>query len=181
VARFGQDLPSEKLPDRGAQLVLSIQHSTVALSMQHRGFKFGAIAAGIPACVLLVLPWVVYFVGLANIVGLPAPPTVAQGQAIPLPQLWEKLKDRGPVEVERQSPYGYVGMMLGTRDEYAGERLVWFVARDYNATHLQSQKMGWWHLSGAAMSIWLTRNWTTEQLAIRAHELLAAHEAHSGG
>jgi hypothetical protein len=29
--------------------------------------------------------------------------------------------------------------------------------------HQRYSGTGWWHLSGAVLTIWLTRNWTTEQ------------------
>ena len=29
----------------------------------------------------------------------------------------------------------------------------------------------WWHLSGAALTVWLTRNWSTEQLVAKAREI----------
>jgi hypothetical protein len=28
--------------------------------------------------------------------------------------------------------------------------------------------MIWWHLSGAALTIWVTRNWTTDQIVTAA-------------
>jgi hypothetical protein len=31
--------------------------------------------------------------------------------------------------------------------------------------------MGMWHLSGAALTIWLTRNWTLTELIAKAAEL----------
>ena len=52
--------------------------------------------------------------------------------------------------------------MLGL---YASSSLLF--ARNY-ATHLLNHQrhkgMSWWHLSGAALAIWLSRNWTDEEI-----------------
>jgi hypothetical protein len=58
----------------------------------------------------------------------------------------------------------------------------WIVARSYNYSHLQHNQALWWHLSGAALTIWITRNWTSDQILSRAAELVKQHEMlHSGG
>ena len=51
--------------------------------------------------------------------------------------------------------------------------MAWSVARSYNATHLDDRRMLWWHASGAALTIWLTRNWTQEQILAAAARLEA--------
>jgi hypothetical protein len=43
-----------------------------------------------------------------------------------------------------------------------GSSAVWLIARDYNYKHLKSRKMSYWRLSGAALTIWVSRNWTTD-------------------
>ena len=35
---------------------------------------------------------------------------------------------------------------------------------DFNAEHLKFKRTSWWHFSGAALTIWVTRNWTTDPL-----------------
>jgi hypothetical protein len=47
------------------------------------------------------------------------------------------------------------------------------VARQYNATHIQSRRPLLWHLSGAALTIWLTHNWSNEQILCEASFLSA--------
>src|SRR5262245_56604440 len=42
-----------------------------------------------------------------------------------------------------------------------------FSRESYNMHRLQ-HRSGWWHPSGAALIIWLTRNWTVDELTPRA-------------
>jgi hypothetical protein len=45
----------------------------------------------------------------------------------------------------------------------------WWVARSYNTKHLEDRR--WWYPSGAALAIWLTRNWTADELIAKGIEL----------
>lgn len=44
----------------------------------------------------------------------------------------------------------------------------WQVASAHLLIHRRSTGMSWWHLSGAALTIWVTRNWSTEQILSQA-------------
>jgi hypothetical protein len=46
--------------------------------------------------------------------------------------------------------------------------LAWVIARNYNGSHLKNRRMIFWHLSGAALTIWVSRNWTAEQIVAAA-------------
>jgi hypothetical protein len=50
----------------------------------------------------------------------------------------------------------------------SGSHAVWLIARDYNSKHLKNRKMSFLHLSGAALTIWVSRNWTTDQIVTAA-------------
>lgn len=52
-----------------------------------------------------------------------------------------------------------------------GQLVTWWVAREYLVSHKQYQGMGWWHLSGAALAIWLSRNWTSDEILSAAAQL----------
>jgi hypothetical protein len=56
-----------------------------------------------------------------------------------------------------------------------GADAAWLVARNFNASHLARQGSAWWHLSGAALTIWLTRHWTPDQV-LQATATLARRE-----
>jgi hypothetical protein len=47
-----------------------------------------------------------------------------------------------------------------------------FVALHYNARHLKNRRSTWWHLSGAALTIWIARHWTSDQVLSAAAVLV---------
>lgn len=121
---------------------------------------------------LLALPLVVYAWGLSGIDGRPQKPE----QLAPLAQqnaVWKQLRGSGTPLVSRDDPYSYVGSLFFSQPEHtsASRRVCWWVARDYLLTHRRHEGMGWWHLSGAALAIWLSRNWTSEEILSRAAQL----------
>jgi hypothetical protein len=122
--------------------------------------------------VILVTPWLLYAIGLRNVDGRPPLPltslTTDEAKSI-----WDKFGETGPVCVKRIGPWDFVLRFLVADPEKGspGDRVAWFVARDWNAAHLLNRRMISWHLSGAAMVIWLTRNWTTDQILGKAKEL----------
>jgi hypothetical protein len=119
-----------------------------------------------------------YELGMSNIDGRPVPPvkaaTSAQAESV-----WLTLKETGPIRVERLNPYGYALDVLTDQPVLPGTRVAWLVARNHNANKLTNSRMLWWHMSGGALTIWLTRNWTADQLLAKAHELLSAQHAAS--
>jgi hypothetical protein len=127
----------------------------------------------------LLLPWGLYEVGLTNINGRPVaqtePPISTQDDEL----LRRELRARHGISVVPLSPVGYfVGLLMANPKESAeesGADAAWLVARDYNASHLKSRRSIWWHLSGAALTIWITRNWTSDQVLSRAGEIAKQH------
>jgi hypothetical protein len=94
------------------------------------------------------------------------------GRPVPLPNTasaaqradaWSKFRGTGSPSIPKLTPYTYF-----TEDNEAGVRVAWFVARKYLAEHRQTQGMLWWHLSGAALTIWLTRNLSADELLTMA-------------
>jgi len=112
-------------------------------------------------------PWAIYWYGLRQIDGRPT--AAAQiATAEQSDRLFRKLKITQPVNLDILSPYTY--LLQGARPTPSG-RLAWTIARSYNLDHLGDQKVRMWHLSGAALTIWLTRNWTLDELIATAAEL----------
>lgn len=118
-------------------------------------------------CVAAAGPWLLYWYGLRQIDGRPtkAAHTATAGQS---DRLFRKLKIAQPVRLGTLSPHTYV--LQGAYPTPSG-RLAWTIARSYNLNHLGDQKIRMWHLSGAALTIWLTRNWTLTELIAKAVEL----------
>jgi hypothetical protein len=127
----------------------------------------------------LLAPWGLYELGLSNIEGRPdAPP----GQPISSEDdtlLRRALRAQHGISVVPLSPGGYfVSLFMANSKgsaEDSGADAAWLVARNYNASHLKNSQSLWWHLSGAALTIWVTRNWTPNQVLSRGAEIVRQH------
>jgi hypothetical protein len=127
----------------------------------------------------LLLPWGLYELGLTNINGRPVaqtePPISTQDDEL----LRRELRARHGISVVPLSPAGYfVSLFMANPKESAeesGADAAWLVARDYNASHLKNRRTIWGRLSGAALTIWITRNWTSDQVLSRAAEVARQH------
>jgi hypothetical protein len=114
-------------------------------------------------------PWVIYWYGLRQVEGRPtAAVHVASTGQVDL--LFKQLKITQPVQIDPVSPYTY--LLQGARPD-PSTRVAWIIARSFNVEHLSDHRhrMLIWHLSGAALTIWLTRNWTPAELIAKAVEL----------
>jgi hypothetical protein len=116
-------------------------------------------------------PWLLYGIGLAKVDGRPphaSQTVVTQEDA---DALWQGLRISQPVRLDPVSPYSYVQTLVVGDQKVLGPsaRIAWIIARSYNVEHLTDHRA--WHLSGAALTIWLTRNWTSSELIARAVEL----------
>lgn len=133
---------------------------------------FGRILLALAICTTLLVvaaPYALYRLGLHGIEGRPAKPlrlaTPEQQQWV-----WTQFKAsglRGERKVVPLDPCSYAYDLLSGHAEDTqtfGNLLAWNVARPYLMEHRRFKGMGWWHLSGEALSIWLTRNWSTEEL-----------------
>lgn len=136
--------------------------------------RLAMMLAGIALVVLLLGPWAIYEIALSNIVTLPSPPSTPPVPAANMETVWRMFKEHGPVEVEPLSPHGYAFALLAHRSLPSGARTAWLVARNHNMANLKDRR--WWHMSGAALTIWLTRHWSTEQLVAEAHRISGARQ-----
>jgi hypothetical protein len=122
------------------------------------------------AVVLLAvgLPLSLYWSGLANIEGRPQPTTtkdIAADRAL----LQEKFLSSSPIVVAVLNPWNFLwSQHVDVKTPDVGASAVWVVVRTYNYTHLRKRRMSWWHLSGAALTIWVTRHWTPDQIVASA-------------
>jgi len=121
---------------------------------------------------LLVFPLCLYWLGLSGVEGRPEKPrqlaSIEQQSMI-----WMRARGTGTPFVSADDSYTYLASIFFVQSKRAQpDRLVtWWVARDYLATHKRHNGMGWWHLSGAALTIWLSRNWTAEEILSGAVQL----------
>lgn len=130
----------------------------------------------LPALITLVVialsaaataPWAIYWYGLRYIDGRPTA-AVQAATAEQVDRLFRQLKMTQPVRVNPISPYTY--FLQGVHPD-ASARLAWIIARSFNAEHVADRRMPAWQLSGMALTIWLTRNWTSAELVAKAAEL----------
>jgi hypothetical protein len=66
------------------------------------------------------------------------------------------------------TPYTYLYSVLQGERAEGSSLLAWWVASD-SMEQSENTRAVWWHLSGAALTIWLTRSWSDEQLATAAY------------
>jgi len=126
------------------------------------------------ACFLAVaVPWSLYWLGLYGAGGTPEPPVVLAPREQQL-AAWQRARGKGPPAVVPLNPYTYWGVAFLSDPRPASAMVAWQVARKYIVEHQRYPGMLWWHLSGAALTIWLTRNWSIEQL------LTQASQSHAG-
>lgn len=141
------------------------------------GLRFAALpgyaaAAAVLALAGWALPWAVYLGVLSRVEPRPvapaAPATPAQVRIV-------EQYFRGTVPAtDRTSPPGYLLRLADVSRAGEGLELAWLVARAHNAQHLVDRRMVSWHLSGAALTIWLSRTWTRVELIAAAHEIIVA-------
>jgi hypothetical protein len=114
----------------------------------------------------LSVPALAYTVGLFKIDGRPVPASPSDYARADLEAAWLRCGDRSPLTVVPLNPWGYTAKLFwGTTGfEGSGQLAAWQVVRYYNYDHLP-RGMSWWHLSGAALTIWVTRHWSGEQIA----------------
>jgi hypothetical protein len=116
-------------------------------------------------------PWIMYGLALNQVVGRPSHASEGKPTAEAAEALWRKLRNPMPIRVEPLSPYLYLWALTygGPSALPPGTRLAWMVAESHNANSLQDRRL--WHPAGAALTIWLTRNWTTDELVAKGVEL----------
>lgn len=114
---------------------------------------------------LAASPGFVYFIGLAKVHGrpIPADPTLFSQEAIAA--AWAQCREEPPIVVRATNPWSVAGKFLfgDPLRTTPGERSAWRIARTHNASHPVGNNL-WWHTSGVALTIWITRHWSAEQI-----------------
>jgi len=120
--------------------------------------------------VVVVGPWGLYWLGLYAVDERPALPSViADVEAQKL--AWSEARGEGEPKVNPITPYGYIYLVFNDRRPYPDLSVSWLVAANHNRENKKFKGNLWWHLSGAALTIWITRNWSTEQILSKVIEL----------
>jgi hypothetical protein len=124
------------------------------------------VGIAVVAFVVLALPAIAYGIGLSKIEGRPIAADPASFSSAQVNSAWQSCREHLPIALDPLNPWGYAAKILWGDTGFAGngQLAAWLVARRYNSSHLPGG-MKWWHLSGAALTIWVTRNWSAEQVA----------------
>lgn len=131
---------------------------------------------GLVFAFLVAAPGLMYEAGLSNIEGRP--------QAGLAPRLNDKQREWLRCELRADehpaapitNPWTLAWTILNTQSMPPTHRypddLAWVVARNYNSTHLKQRRGLNWHLSGAALRVWIVRHWTQDEMEAQAHASL---------
>jgi len=114
-------------------------------------------------------PWLLYGLGLEGVAGKPALPTRV-ATSVEQAAVWHSAQGVGEPVVARLNPYTYLAEAAASGPHKAGVLVAWQVASEYVQENRRYKGMHWWHLSGAALTIWLTRNWSVEQILSKRAE-----------
>jgi hypothetical protein len=126
--------------------------------------------------IVISLPIGLYEIGLMNIDGRPAPPIQTSNAASDGAFLQQAFRKPEPLAIRVLNPWSYAAGFLTNDDPGSddGSIAAWVIARDYNESHLRNRRMTFWHLSGAALTIWVSRHWTAEQIVSAAAAITRA-------
>ena len=114
------------------------------------------------------LPWAAYWLGLSAVSHYPLPPS----QALSADQrewVGSLASVSGNPAIAPLTPYSYLYDLFAQQGKAeAGPRVIWWVASDHLSDQHTGQGMLWRHLAGASLTIWLSRNWTDQQILAAA-------------
>jgi hypothetical protein len=138
-----------------------------------RSFVGKIAVASLIAAILFVLslPIGLYGLGLLNIEGRPEPPMQTSNLETDADYLQQAFRRSEPLSIRAPNPWSYAVSLLSEGNDYNsddGSIATWVIARNYNSAHLKNRQMTFRHLSGAALTIWISRNWTAEQIVTAA-------------
>ncbi len=122
------------------------------------------VALCVVAGLLMAFPGLVYLTGLAKVDGRPAPADPARFSRETIVATWARCGERGPVAVDAVNPWTYATTLLF--DPLAitpGSIAAWRIAARHNGKHPMGNMLSW-HTSGAALSVWIRRHWSAEQI-----------------
>jgi hypothetical protein len=145
---------------------------TGGIAAPMKWLRVGAAALAVLAVFVYAAPWIIYGVGLSMIDGRPEPPSEVSLSEQELQELRTRYRLYGPGNVVGITPWEYVIALAGGDQRglaAKGTVLAWPIAREYNSTHLEQRQ--WWHPAGAALTIWIMRNWTADQIRAEALEI----------
>lgn len=128
------------------------------------------------AIVLLIIalvfsiPWGLYYLGLKDVGGRPDLPARMISSDMQQ-KIWAESGYEGQPESVALNPVSYILSASGQDAPPPVTLFAWRVASSYQRQHHAHDGVMWQQLSGGALTIWLSRHWTIEQLLSKVAEL----------
>ena len=134
------------------------------------------------AALVVASPWIAFQIGLANVEGKPLHSAIRTLSPAQLEFLHVATRKAGVFKVPELTPLGYVMDSVQDPDKLAsgGVKTAWIVARHHAANHLKRTDEVSRRLSETALMIWLTQNWSSDQIIARAYEIELARAGKGG-
>ncbi len=122
---------------------------------------------------LLAAPALLYRRGLNAIDGRPARPQVAASEQ-ERDRIWRQAGGSGARTIDPTNPYRLtLDLLSGHGKPPAGEAIAFWISRAYAVKHCDRARVPH-HLCTAALTIWLTRHWTTDDLLTLGAQTVSA-------
>ena len=129
-------------------------------------------ALAVMTLLVVISPGIAYLYSLSRINRMPVASQLCTIPEVEKSALWVQMREEGPLVVEPLNPWNVAMEFVFADSERRspGQRVAWYVARAHNAQYLSDPNLQW-HFAGAALTIWLTRNWSAEELLCRVSEI----------
>jgi hypothetical protein len=172
------DLNGRGRPGAVAQKTSASSYYTSSHVSMYRIRRLIVVIACTTFALLLGFPVALYSLGLSGVESRPQKP-LQLASAEQKAAVWKRARGEGTPYVTADNPYSYGASVFfaSVPRTPPGQLVTWWVARDYLVRHKRYKGMGWWHLSGAALAIWLSCNWTSDEILSAAAQL---HQSASG-
>ena len=120
-------------------------------------------------------PFVAYWIGMENAVGRPVVPQIHYAQKDAL-AVWQMRKEALPISLRPISTWHWYELIWCSLDDdqpgdfltcgtsYPGLRASGFVAKEYLIKNMKRSGLIWRYLSRAAITVWITKNWSKDDL-----------------
>jgi hypothetical protein len=121
---------------------------------------------------MAVLPWGIYYQGLANIIEIPKPLTMMQLSEMQKYAVLDEFKLLHDAQIQQINPYEYVMRMIQpmqsqqNRAVYMQSYVARCIAVDGNLKHRSHFNT---QFSTIALTIWLSNHWSQDQIVSRAY------------
>jgi hypothetical protein len=128
------------------------------------------------AVVVAAIPGAAYWIGMDNMEGPPAPPDKPRYLEFQAREVWAARQEAWPPTLKPVTPWHFYHLVWCSRhdrdiedflscdDEYPGLRAAGYVAKRHLDLHLKQRGLIWRYLSRTALTIWISRHWSKEEL-----------------